>query len=125
MPRKKKPINPILESVAEIRRLELNCEIKLAYKRAKKDLGENFETHMKAVAEEIVALQKSCKPKISYYIAGIMLTVPPADEVVDEESNDDFAFYAMLVKAAIGWGLLNGHADKNNPFVDELREENM
>jgi hypothetical protein len=119
----KKTMNILMQSVAEMKRLELNNDIKLAYKQVKEELDEEFDEHMKGIAEEIISLQNSCKPKISYYIAGIILTLPPDNEPdVNEQNNEEFAFYVKMVKAAIGWGLLNGHGSPDNPFLDELRE---
>lgn len=110
MPKKKKPLNPLIQSVAEVRKLEFDHDIKLAYDYAQSKLGEQFEDHMKVIAEEIISLQKECKAGTSYYIAGLLLTIPPDDEPeLTEEDNDDFAFYTMLVKAAIGWGAMNGY----------------
>lgn len=111
-----------MASVAEIKRLELNCEIKLAYQHVKKELGEQFEDHMKYISEEIVTLQKSCQAGTSYYIAGMILTLAPDKSDVNEQNNEEFAHYTTLVKAAIGWGLVNGYADKGNPFVEEFKE---
>lgn len=116
-------MNPLMNSLAELKRLELNSDIKLAYAKVKRELGEVFDDHMKNLSEEIINLQNEAKPKISYYIAGIILTLPPDGESgLTEENNDDFAFYSMMVKAAIGWGLVNGLGEPYHPLIEELKE---
>lgn len=113
--------NPLIESMAEIKRLEFNGDIKIAYKQIQNDLGDSFNDHMKIIAEEIVALQKLSKKKITYYIAGFILTLPPDDtDITTQEELEDFEYYVKLVRAATGWGILNGYGDKDHSLSKEL-----
>lgn len=115
--------NPLIESMAEIKRLEFNDDIKIAYKQIQKDLGDSFNDHMKIIAEEIVALQKLSKKKITYYIAGFILTMPPDEnDVATEEELEDFKYYVKLVRAATGWGILNGYSDSKNSLMSDLTD---
>lgn len=110
--------NPILESVAEVKRLEFNAEVVIAYDRVKKALGKNFDLRMSEIAQDIVSLQKQCKSGTSFFLAGLILTTPP-DEPLDD-LDIDFDEHVMLIKAAIGWGIQKG---LNKIFYEQQKEE--
>lgn len=111
MERKRKS-NPLLDSVLELKKLEFECDMMLAYEAAQKELNEEeFEEQMNFIAEEIKTLQKEAVEGTTYFIAGLLLSLPPDDDVTNalQMTKDEYGYYARLVKAAIHWGKLKGY----------------
>jgi hypothetical protein len=107
----KKPYkdNPILESVLQLKKLEFDSDIKIAYEQVQKELGDNFDLHMNNIAQEIISLQREARKGTTYFLAGLLLTLPDEEfEGYSDEEKDNFYFYIKLVKAAIHWGQLKG-----------------
>lgn len=101
--------NPLLDSVLQLKKLEFDSDMKIAYEQVQKELGDNFDFHMNNIAQEIISLQSEAREGTTYFLAGLLLTLPNEEfEGYTQEEKDDFYFYIKLVKAAIHWGHLKG-----------------
>ncbi|SRR5258706_14787833 len=104
----KRKNNSLLNSVLELKKLEFQSDMMLAYEGLQKELGENFENQMEFISNEIIALQKEARRGTTYFIAGVLLTLPQ-DKDNEKMTEEDFTYYSQMVKAAIHWGRLKGY----------------
>lgn len=105
---KKEKLNPILESLAEIKKLELLSEALIAYEAMQKLYSDVFDEQMEMIVNEIVSLQKEAIAGTTFFLAGILLSIAPPEEG-DDVSEADYKHYTRMVMAAIHWGILNGY----------------
>lgn len=104
----KRKSNPLLDSVAEIKKLELLSEALIAYESLQKVYCNTFDKQMEMIVEEIVALQKEAIGGTTFFLAGILLSIAPPEEG-DEVGEEDYKHYTKMVMASIHWGILNGY----------------